>query len=308
MNQFARDVASGLKGRPKTLPPKHLYDALGSRLFEAICELPWYGVARAERRLLRRYARAVPEGTPSVLVELGPGDGEKLAIVAAQVGASLASIHMIDLSKTALERAAVTLSQVSPAAIEMHHSTFEGGLDSALRGRGPSGPTLIMLLGSTIGNYEPADRQRLLRRIRRRLRPSDALLLGADLVKPASVLRVAYDDPLGVTAAFNKNVLARINRELGGEFDLTRFDHRAVWNATASRVEMHLVSRTAQRVWIARLQMRVGFRRGESIWTESSYKFRPNDLVHLGDEVELRTRKQWIDRREAFALTLYGTN
>lgn len=308
MNQFARDVASGLKGRPKTLPPKHLYDALGSRLFEAICELPWYGVARAERRLLRRYARAVPEGTPSALVELGPGDGEKLAIVAAHVGASLASIHMIDLSKTALERAAVTVSRVSPAAIEMHNSTFERGLDSALRGRGPSGPTLIMLLGSTIGNYEPADRQRLLRRIRQRLRPSDALLLGADLVKPASVLRVAYDDPLGVTAAFNKNVLARINRELGGEFDLTRFDHRAVWNATASRVEMHLVSRTVQRVWIARLQMRVVFRRGESIWTESSYKFRPNDLVHLGDEVELRTRKQWIDRREAFSLTLYGTN
>jgi uncharacterized SAM-dependent methyltransferase len=165
-----------------------------------------------------------------------------------------------------------------------------------------------MLLGSTIGNYEPPDRLRLLRRIRRRLGPADALLLGADLVKPAPVLREAYDDPLGVTAAFNKNVLTRINRELRGEFDVARFDHRAVWNAAASRVEMHLVSRTAQRVWIGHLQMRIGFRRGESIWTESSYKFRPNDLVHLGDEIGLRTRKHWIDRREAFALTLYGTD
>lgn len=308
MDRFARDVASGLRARPKMLSPKYLYDPLGSRLFEAICELPWYGVARAERRLLGRCARDMRKTSPSILVELGPGDGEKLAIVAADLGSSLATIHMIDISRTALETAASAVSRVSFGAIETHHTTFEQGLARALQGRASDRAVLIMLLGSTIGNYEPDDRHRLLRRIRRLLSPNDAFLLGADLVKPASILRLAYDDPLGVTAAFNKNLLERINRELAGEFELATFTHRAIWNSALSRVEMHLVSRAAQRVRIARLQMHVTFKRNESIWTESSYKFRPADLLRIGADAGLRTRRQWIDRREAFALTLYGSN
>ena len=304
--QFRRDVLAGLSAVPKTLPPKYFYDALGSRIFDAICELPWYAVTRAEHRLLRRHTRALANIRPTTVIELGPGNGEKVSTVATATASQLRRVHLIDVSRTSLETASAAISQVSSASVFTHRTTFEQGLRATLSRRANSGPALLMLLGSTIGNYEPSDRAKLFEQIRRHLRPNDRLLLGADLAKPAQILRVAYDDPLGVTAAFNKNVLVRINTELGGNFDLTRFKHKTLWNARQSRVEMHLVSREAQRVSLRGLRTAIHFNRGESIWTESSYKFSPRQLAELGTAVGLRLFAQWIDRRDRFALTLYG--
>ena len=161
-----------------------------------------------------------------------------------------------------------------------------------------------MLLGSTIGNYEPADTTRLVQSIAAALRPGDTFVLGADLIKPERALLLAYDDPLGVTASFNKNVLVRINREIGANFDLDTFAHRALWNAEASRVEMHLVSRRAQSVRVGRLTVR--FKKDETIWTESSYKYRPESLRSLGASAVLDVVQQWVDRDFGFALTMFS--
>ena len=165
---------------------------------------------------------------------------------------------------------------------------------------------LVLLLGSNIGNFDQPAAAGFLNRIRATLDPDDLLLLGADLVKPERELLLAYDDPLGVTAAFNKNLLVRINRELGGEFDLARFDHQAVWNQASRRIEMHLVSRANQRVRIAAAGTDVAFAQGERIWTESSYKYEPDGILEMGVEAGFATREQWVDRTAGFALTLFG--
>ena len=164
---------------------------------------------------------------------------------------------------------------------------------------------LVLFLGSNIGNFDPPAAHDFLTQIRGALRPGDALLLGADLVKPEAELVLAYDDPLGVTAAFNKNLLVRINRELLADFDLTSFDHRAIWNEAKSRIEMHLVSRRAQEVAIPRADCIVSFRRGEHIWTESSYKYTIEEVVQRGERAGFRSREQWVDGDARFALTLF---
>ena len=301
--EFLDDVRRGLRQTPKSLPAKCFYDELGSVLFEAICRLPWYGVARAETALLRAH---VPElaslSNPHAIVELGPGGGEKLALVAAACS-RLKTVHLVDISAQALDESAAACAAVKPRVhIAGHAATFERGLSLALR-RDRKGTTLLMLLGSTIGNYEPADTTRLMQSIAAALRPGDTFVLGADLIKPERALLLAYDDPLGVTASFNKNVLVRINREIGAHFDLDTFAHRALWNAEASRVEMHLVSRRAQSVRVGRLTVR--FKKDETIWTESSYKYRPESLRSLGASAALNVVQQWVDRDFGFALTMF---
>jgi uncharacterized SAM-dependent methyltransferase len=164
---------------------------------------------------------------------------------------------------------------------------------------------LVLFLGSNIGNFDPPAAREFLARIRRALRPGDALLLGADLVKPEKDLLLAYDDPLGLTAAFNKNVLLRINTELLADFDLAAFDHRAVWNAEASRVEMHLVSKRAQVVRVPRAGCEVAFAAGEAIWTESSYKYDAGEVVELVEAQGFRCLEQWTEPDARFALTLF---
>ena len=185
-----------------------------------------------------------------------------------------------------------------------HRATYEDGLRRAAADRGPC-QMLVLFLGSNIGNFDPPAAHDFLSQIRASLRPGDGLLLGADLVKPEDELVLAYDDPLGVTAAFNKNLLVRMNRELLADFDLSAFDHRAVWNSAESRVEMHLVSRRAQRVRIPRADCAIDFSAGEFIWTENSYKYRPEEIVEKAARAGFRCEQQWIESDARFALTLF---
>jgi len=306
--EFAADVQYYLTLRPRQLPSRYLYDALGSALFDAICRLPWYSITRAEARLLVLHGREIFDRLErvSTIVELGSGDGEKLRTLV-QGGAPLArplTIHLVDVSSKALTSSARTLSELNDVAIVLHETTYETGLEEVAAQPRTAGRRLAVFLGSNIGNFDAPGADEFLRAIRRGLSPGDGLLLGADLVKPESVLQLAYDDPLGVTAAFNRNLVVRINRELGGDFDLDAFEHRAIWNAAASRVEMHLVAKRAQRVRIAAADLDVPFEAGERIWTESSYKYEPGQVVAMLESAGFQCAAQWIDAADRFALTL----
>src|SRR5215203_4797679 len=269
---FAGDVRAGLLAQPKRLPARWFYDALGSALFEAICRLPWYRITRSESALLARHGASLVDaaGEDASFVELGGGSGEKLAILieAAVARGYRPAVHLIDVSSRALDLAAATLARFADVRVTTHEATYEAGLSAT---EAPAqGRQLVLFLGSNIGNFDPEEALGLLRQIAAALRSGDLVLLGADLLKPERDLLLGYDDPLGVTAAFNKNVLLRINTELGAEIDLASFVHEARWNAEASRVEMHLVSTRRQVLEIPRARCRVAFERGESIWTESS--------------------------------------
>lgn len=306
--QFALDVAYYLAQTPRQLPSRYLYDALGSALFEAICHLPWYGITRAEKRLLVTHGgEALRSVAPlSSIVELGPGNGEKLRILLEQYQGSpdALDVHLVDISVAALDSAAHALMSAAPFRLSAHHMRYEDGLRSAARYFDQDGCALVLLLGSNIGNYDPPAANALLHAIRRELRAGDALLLGADLVKaPADLVR-AYDDPLGVTAAFNRNLLVRINHELGGDFEIARFEHLARWNPHESRIEMHLVSRAVQDVHIPAAGLSFTLERGERIWTESSYKYRSTGIAEMLHQNGFEVIGQWIDAPAQFALTL----
>jgi dimethylhistidine N-methyltransferase len=311
-SQFASDVQYYLALSPRQLPSRYFYDDLGSALFDAICALPWYGIARAETRLLAAHGRAIFGGLPGLttIIELGPGNGAKLATLVGdgRRGAEHLDLRLVDISPSALDLAARTLAALPGVNIATYEAPYEAGLVQAANDtRG--GRALALFLGSNIGNFDKPGAEAFLRGVRAALRRGDALLLGADLVKDEPDLLLAYDDPLGVTAAFNRNLLVRINRELGGNFDIEQFSHRAVWAAGASRVEMHLVSRVEQRVRIARTnaapgEQDIAFEKGESIWTESSYKYRPEEIVLNLERTGFRVLQQWIDGGDAFALTV----
>lgn len=304
--EFAREVRHGLSATPKQLPPRWLYDAIGSSLFETICLLPWYKITRAETALLDRLAPEIALRLPAVreVAELGPGSGDKLArLLAPFTRRSTLVVHLIDVSPEALAAATTRLSALPNVGVRSVLGTFHEGL-RALPKR--TGGRLVALLGSNIGNFDPEAADDLMREIADALAPGDGCLLGADLVKPAAELLDAYDDPLGVTAAFNLNLLARINRELGARFDLRAFRHEVRWNPGASRVEMHLVSQRAQRVAIPRAGVDVRLDAGESIWTESSHKYTAEVLDALGARAGLVAAARWGDEDAGFALTLFG--
>jgi dimethylhistidine N-methyltransferase len=310
LDEFASEVRRDLALEPKQLHSKYLYDALGSCLFEAICRLPWYGITRAEQALLSRNADAILSRfpAPTAVVELGCGSGEKLAVLAA-AGArrgTVDEVQLIDISPTALEASTRALRPFRQLSVFGHRTTYANGLRRVAGLRRDGAASLVLFLGSNIGNLDPPADERFLATIRETLRPGDGLLLGTDLVKPEGELLLAYDDPLGVTGAFNKNLLVRINRELGGRFDLGAFDHRAVWNRDARRVEMHLVSTRDQTVEIPGADCIVPFRRGEIIWTESSYKYEPEAVLRLGARAGFAHWERWIDPHARFALTLFG--
>jgi L-histidine N-alpha-methyltransferase len=306
---FAEDVRRDLSLRPRQIQSKYLYDPLGSCLFEAICRLPWYKITRAEREMLEARAAEIVSALPQRLafVELGGGNGEKLGILLEEFvrRGKRASVHLIDISEEALEQSEQRLSRWDHVSIVGHRATYEEGLREAARRRPEGEQWLVLFLGSNIGNFDPPAAEDFLRQIRSTLRPGDLLLLGADLVKPVEELQLAYDDPLGVTAAFNRNLLARMNAELGADFDLEAFAHRALWNPEASRIEMHLVSRRAQTVHIPGAGLTVRFRAGEWIWTESSYKFEAEGAKRMGEAAGFATRTQWIEPNARFALTLF---
>jgi len=305
--EFAEAARFYLQLEPRQLPSRFLYDALGSALFDSICHLPWYGITRAELQLLRRHAAAIgrtfQEG--GRVVELGCGSGEKLATLLTHAGVRAMHAHLIDLSDAALARSVQALASIGSVDIRVtaHQATYEDGLLALPADDAP--PTLLALLGSNIGNFDPPGASAFLDLMRAAVRPSDHLLLGADLVKPERELLLAYDDPLGLTAAFNKNLLLRMNAELGADFDLSRFAHRAVWNPDASRVEMHLVSLADQDVDVTDAELRFRLQDGETIWTESSYKYEPALIRALVEPAGFVQRNQWIDEGARFALTMF---
>jgi dimethylhistidine N-methyltransferase len=311
---FADDVRAGLAARPKALPPKYFYDALGSHLFEAICNLPEYYLTAAEEEILAHESAAIADalGAPVTVIELGSGSSAKTPHLLSALLARQRALHYlpIDIAAGVLERSSRELVQ---AYDRLHVTAYASDFRSALAhladagvDRGDGERVVVLFLGSTIGNLEPEASREFLGRVRRILAPGDALLLGADLKKSADVLIAAYDDPLGVTAAFNLNVLARINRELGGAFDVRRFRHRATYDADAGRVEMHLVSDSAQTVAIRGLGMTVTFEEGESIHTESSHKYDRDQLAELARDSGFALERTWLDAQERFSLNLFA--
>ncbi len=305
VDQFAADVRYYLSLRPHQLPSRYFYDDVGSALFETICRLPWYPITRAEMRLIEAHSGDIFGLLPSLttIVELGPGSGDKLRMLLAAGGArGEATVHLVDVSASALTFAAQTVATAGDFHIVTHRATYDVGLREAAAAA--HGRTLVAFLGSNIGNFDAPGAAAFLQNVHAALMPGDALLIGVDLVKPKEQLLLAYDDPLGVTAAFNKNLLLRINRELDGEIDLDAFPHRAIWNEAAARVEMHLVARSAQRLRIRRADVDIRLQPGEFIWTESSYKYVPRDVQGLLQSCGFRSTAQWIDRDDGFALTL----
>jgi dimethylhistidine N-methyltransferase len=304
---LATAVRDYLQRTPRQLPSQYLYDALGSALFDAICQLPWYRITRAELGLLERHAETIGRFVEETgrVVELGSGNGEKLAALLSRAGVRAVHAHLIDVSEAALARAVQTFAALDSPAVRVttHRASYEDGL-LALQSRRRR-PTLVAFLGSNIGNFDPPGALAFLESIRRALQRGDCLLLGADLVKPERDLLLAYDDPLGVTAAFDLNLLLRLNTELHADFVLERFAHRAVWNAHASRVEMHLVSLAPQEVHVADADLRITLERGDTIWTESSYKYHPRSIRDLVEPAGFVERRQWLDEEAGFALTMF---
>jgi len=306
ISPIAGDVLEGFTSTPKQLPPKLFYDAVGSRLFEEITRTPEYYPTRTERAILEEYAGDIirAAGSNLTLVELGAGSAYKTRVLIRAILRRQLRLefHPVDVSPAALQEAVTSLNgdfpqlHVSPIVADYGHHLPD------LSSR--PGRKLVLFIGSTIGNFEPDEAQQFLKRVRASLQPGDALLLGFDMVKDAPVLHAAYNDAAGVTEQFNKNVLARINRELGGDFDLNEFNHVAFWNARKSRIEMHLESRVDQDVRISDLGRSFSFSFGERIHTENSYKFTNASIARLLRNSGLTLEKIWPDRDLWFSVAL----
>ena len=304
---FAEDVARGLAASPKSLPPKYFYDEQGSLLFEQITELEEYYLTRTEAGMLAAHGHDMlaAAGDPLTLVELGSGSSSKTRLLLDILAKRQARVDYvpIDISPTVVTEFGEQLLNDDPSLhirglICDYHQAM-GELKSESHGR-----RLFLFLGSSMGNYTPQQAVRLLRVVREAMGPQDRLLLGLDLKKDAAVLRRAYDDAKGVTAAFNLNLLARINRELGGRFELERFRHKAFYNEEEGRVEMHLESLVSQLVPVNGLQRSFSFKNGETIHTENSYKFDRQGLREILEPCALAIQRQWLDHRRWFSLNL----
>jgi L-histidine N-alpha-methyltransferase len=309
VSQFTADICAGL-GKPgqKELPSKYLYDAVGSALFEVICALPEYGLTRAEERILQRHAREIVDQLPRpvVVAELGSGTGRKTRFLLEALSRWQSTwYHPIELSPTALALLRRELQDISCISIVGFEREYLDGLREAAARRVKGEHLLVLFLGSTIGNFDGSAGGEFLARLRQILRPGDSLLLGTDLRKPLDVLIPAYDDALGVTAAFNRNLLVRINRELGADFDLSQFAHQAIFNRQTHSMEMHLRSRIPQQVTISDAGAKFQFEKDETIWTESSHKYSQEELRELARSSGFRCQSQWIDAEWAFAENLW---
>ncbi|WP_234344142.1 L-histidine N(alpha)-methyltransferase [Streptomyces sp. NRRL F-5123] len=302
------DVRAGLTDAPRTLPPKWFYDKRGSDLFEEITRLPEYYPTRAEQEILVRRAPEIAAITrAATLVELGSGSSRKtrLLLDALTAGGTLARYSPLDVSGAALAEAGEAICRDYPGlTVSATVADFESGLPLS----DEPGPRLLAFLGSTIGNFDPAQRQAFYRTLALSLTSDDVLLLGADLVKDPDVLVRAYDDAQGVTAEFNKNVLHVLNRELGADFDPDAFEHVALWNAEEERIEMRLRSRAAQSVKIPGVDLGLSLAAGEELRTELSCKFRRESLTRELHEGGFTVRQWWTDPGERFALLLAVPN
>jgi dimethylhistidine N-methyltransferase len=304
---FARDVRAGLLDRPKRLPCYYFYDAAGSRLFDEICALPEYYLTRAEHEILRANATAIAAefAGPVKLVELGSGSATKtrLLIEALLRRQNTLCYVPIDIGGTALEDSSRRLlSEYPTLEITAVRAEYNDGLRHL--GAQPPQPRLILWLGSSVGNLHRRDAAAFLLLVRDTMTADDRLLIGIDLRKDRSILEPAYDDARGVTARFNLNLLARINRDLGGHFALETFRHRAVYNEEAGRIEMYLDSLKTQVVGLDRLELDVAFEAGEPIHTENSYKYSFAEIDTLVSQAGFCQEKQWLDRQMRFSVNL----
>jgi dimethylhistidine N-methyltransferase len=305
-DDFGHDVRIGLTAARKWLPPRWFYDALGSSLFDAICFLPEYYVLRAESEILTSFRDEIVHsfGPQVRLVELGSGAARKTRILLDALTERQPELEYVpvDIDAAMLERTGRDLlNEYANLRVTAVASNISAPSRSMALLQRTHVRTVVLFLGSTIGNFEPDAAIAMLRDLRSALAPGDALFLGADLKKDRAILDPAYDDPLGVTAAFNRNVLGRINRELGGHFDLNAFLHRAFYAEEHGRVEMHLVSTRAQHVRIEAVDLEIAFEDGESIHTESSYKHDSTTLASLAATSGFTVTKTWTDSRGWFA-------
>jgi L-histidine Nalpha-methyltransferase len=305
--EFAEDVRAGLTKPQKELLSKYLYDDVGSALFEVISVLPEYGLTRADERVLQRNAYEIVERLPMpvTVAELGSGSGKKTRwLLKALARRQPTAYCPIEISPTALAMCKRELGDIDAISIVGFEREYLDGLAEVAEGRKRDQSLLVLFLGSTIGNFDRPAGLEFLRQIRGTLREGDVLLLGTDLLKPIPQLLAAYADPLGVTAAFNLNLLGRINRELEADFALEQFEHVALFNARARSVEMHLRSKRDQTVTIGAAGFSVKFVEGETIWTESSHKYSKDEVVQMAADTGFQCEAQWVDRDWPFAESL----
>lgn len=309
---FAEDVRRGLSAVPKHLFPKYLYDELGSQLFEAICQLPEYYLTRAENEIFARHAdeivAAASRDASVSLVELGSGSATKTRLIVESLLKRQPRLLYtpVDISPAALEGSARVLLQSFPG---LHVNAYAGDYDSAIprlrENLDGDARVLALFLGSNVGNFDPAEARTFLRNLRGVLRDGDALLLGADLKKDRATLEAAYDDALGVTAAFNLNLLARVNREFDADFNPRAFKHVAVYNEARGRVELYLESRQAQTVHLRALNLTLSFSAGERVHTENSCKYHLEELSRLASETGFARARTWLDSAGQFSSNLF---
>lgn len=304
---FARDVALGLSAPRKSLPAKYFYDARGSQLYERICELPEYYPYRAEREILDTYAADIhAEISRLPLVELGSGNSAKTRYLLTEYERTGRPFVYgpVDISRSALVAAAGQLLEAyHHVSIRALHTDFAGHPEAIQRLRFPA--KAIAFFGSSLGNFTPEESLTFLQRIAALMGPDDVFLLGIDLKKSPAILIPAYDDAQGVTAAFNLNLLHRINDELEADFAMGSFEHVALYNQQHGRIEMHLRSREAQQVRIGKLDLTVRFSPDETIHTENSYKYSVAEIRDMGQEARLTLQRTWFDRQQYFLVGLF---
>jgi dimethylhistidine N-methyltransferase len=301
-------VRAGLCQEQKRLPYALFYDEIGSALFEVITLLPEYGVTRAESRLLRRYAGAIVDHLdgPVAVAELGSGTGKKTRwILEALTSRYPVRYFPIDISSSALDQCERDLEAIPGISVHKLNEPHLEGLEHVVSLLDADAKLAVLFLGSSVGNLEPPEAESLLANTRRLLKEGDALLLGTDLEKNIARMLLAYDDRLGVTAAFNMNLLAHLNRALGADFDLTAFAHEARYDEQEHRIEMHLRSLKQQSVALPVADLRISLHENETIWTESSYKYRPQQLLQMAKKLGFEPIEQWIDEEWPFALNLW---
>jgi L-histidine N-alpha-methyltransferase len=307
VDSFAGEVRDGLRqDGQKTLPSKYLYDDIGSALFEAITRLPEYGLTRAEERILRKHSRDIAERLTAhgMVVELGSGSGRKTRQILESLAHHKSMTYCpIEISSAALLSCERELDDLAHVSILGFEAEYLDGLSKAVARRRPGDSVVVLFLGSSIGNFDRRPAEEFLRRIRQTIEPGDTLLLGTDLEKPLAQLIPAYDDSLGVTEAFNRNLLARINRELGGDFDLSRFEHVALYNDRERRIEMHLRSMETQTVNLEESSFM--FCTDETIWTESCHKYGRDEPLEMASRTGFECVMQWVDDEWGFAENLF---
>jgi len=309
ISDFCSDVVLGLSHPgQKELPSKYLYDEVGSALFDAICTLPEYGLSRAGMRMLKAYSGEIVSRVPGpvFVAELGSGSGQQTRwILEALARRQRVNYYPIDISGSALFRCQQELGHMDMVSVVGFERVYLEGLREVAARRREGERLVVLFLGSTIGNFDRPAGDQFLRDVRSILHEGDALLLTTDLEKPVPTLILAYDDPAGVTAAFDKNLLARINRELDADFDLGQFDHVVRWDEGERRIEMHLRSKVWQRVTIRKAGFRFYLREGETIWTESSHKYEPGAVVRMGERTGYHCAGQWFDHEWPVAQNLF---